>query len=311
MSGDYSRLTFDPARNYAAVRMQQGRVALDSDWNEQADLLDRRARAAIIDMVGRFFAVTPEAFAITSESSGLSIGRGRLYLDGLLAENHGAGRAAWDPVLMEEYGKAPVLYAQQPFLPDPLALPALGGPYLVYLDVWQREVTAVEDPGLLDVALGGADTAARSQTVWQVKVVADALSGSGNPLMSAAFAPSSGRLSLQLGPDGYLGLDNQLYRVEMHDGGPPGKATFKWSRQNGSAAARIRSRAPSELVLERIPDLTWFSARDWIEVTDDYRELHGMRGEMRRIVRVERATNTITLARHLNRPLGADLSKGC
>ena len=35
MSGDYTRFTFDPLKRYSGVRMQQGRVQLDSDWNEE------------------------------------------------------------------------------------------------------------------------------------------------------------------------------------------------------------------------------------------------------------------------------------
>lgn len=43
--------------------------------------------------------------------------------------------------------------------------------FLAYLDVWQRQITVLDDPGIREVALGGADTAQRSQTLWQVKVV--------------------------------------------------------------------------------------------------------------------------------------------
>src|SRR5260370_9283122 len=41
--------------------------------------------------------------------------------------------------------------------------------YLVFLDVWQREITTLDDPDIHEVALGGADTAQRSQTLWQGK----------------------------------------------------------------------------------------------------------------------------------------------
>ena len=73
MNGDYSRLTFDPSRNYSGVRMQQGRVLLDSDWNEQAELLNRRARAAIIDTFGRLHVASAEAFAVSLGPGGLMI----------------------------------------------------------------------------------------------------------------------------------------------------------------------------------------------------------------------------------------------
>jgi len=35
MKGDFSRNTFRPGSHYSGVLMQQGRVLLDSDWNEQ------------------------------------------------------------------------------------------------------------------------------------------------------------------------------------------------------------------------------------------------------------------------------------
>ena len=169
MNGDYSRLTFDPSRNHSSVRMQQGRVLLDSDWNEQADLINRRTRAAIIDTFGRLHVASPEAFAISLGPGGLMIGRGRMYVDGLIAENHGAGHPVWDPALDELHGEGPTPYLRQPYLPDPPPVPASGGPYLVYLDVWQREITSIDDPGLTDPAVG-ADTTTRLQTVWQVRI---------------------------------------------------------------------------------------------------------------------------------------------
>src|SRR5690349_19332579 len=119
MRGDFSRFTFNPRRDYSAVRQQQGRVSLDSDWNEQADGLDRRLRAAMVDMFGRVFFAGPDAFRIAVSGRDLSIGRGRVYLDGLVAENHGAGPLVWDPVLAEEYGQSPVPYTAQPYLPNP------------------------------------------------------------------------------------------------------------------------------------------------------------------------------------------------
>lgn len=92
MSGDYSRFTSDPRRDYSGLLLQQGRVLLDQDWNEQSAIVIRSFRAAVVGVVGRFFLATPGAFKIESDGrGGLTIGRGRIYVDGLLAENHGAG----------------------------------------------------------------------------------------------------------------------------------------------------------------------------------------------------------------------------
>ena len=57
-----------------------------------------------------------------------------------------------------------------PILQDPEPLPESGGPHLVYLDVWEREVTYVEDPDLVENAVG-VDTTSRLQTAWQVRVL--------------------------------------------------------------------------------------------------------------------------------------------
>lgn len=55
MSGDYSRFTFDPRRDYSGLLLQQGRVLLDQDWNEQSAIVIRSFRAAVVGVVGRFF----------------------------------------------------------------------------------------------------------------------------------------------------------------------------------------------------------------------------------------------------------------
>ncbi|MFO0992827.1 MAG: DUF6519 domain-containing protein [Hyphomicrobiales bacterium] len=39
-------------RRYSGVLMQQGRVQLDSDWNEEIDILRRRIRTTTLDIPG-------------------------------------------------------------------------------------------------------------------------------------------------------------------------------------------------------------------------------------------------------------------
>ncbi|MGH2705558.1 MAG: DUF6519 domain-containing protein [Actinomycetota bacterium] len=97
--GDYTRFTFDPSDDHAAVFMQQGRVMLDADFNELAAIVDRRLRAETIDVIGRCTVPreTPEAFRIDLAGGALTIGHGRLYADGLLAENRGAEPSSTTP----------------------------------------------------------------------------------------------------------------------------------------------------------------------------------------------------------------------
>ena len=90
MGGDYSKQAFKAGKHYSDVLMQQGKVQLDSDWNEHAAIQFRRKRAQTIDTIGR--AVVPRetvnGFKITPDGgTGLLIHPGRLYVDGLLAEN--------------------------------------------------------------------------------------------------------------------------------------------------------------------------------------------------------------------------------
>ncbi|MEA3207792.1 MAG: hypothetical protein QOE70_849 [Chthoniobacter sp.] len=320
MSSDISRQRFNPANHFSSVLMQQGRVQLDADWNEGKEILDRRWRSETIDIIGRGVVPreTPQGFEIQLSGGKLTIGRGRIYVDGLQAENHGAGDLEFDPILGEQRGLDPVPYDQQPYFPNAIALPEAGGPLLVFLDVWQREVTAIEDPRLIESAVG-VDTTTRLQTVWQVRVLPNVGSGttcampddqvpgwleiiraSDGRLTTAAVGVATIKDPCLVPPSGgYRGLENKLYRVEIHEGGAVGAATFKWSRDNASVATNIsRIEGDNTLTVDRTG---WDSARgfrpgDWVEITDDWREFSGAPGEVRRIATVEDASRTITLA---------------
>ena len=50
MKGDFSRDTFDPDRHFSRVLMQQGRVQLDADWNEQAAIMQHALRSLVVDV---------------------------------------------------------------------------------------------------------------------------------------------------------------------------------------------------------------------------------------------------------------------
>jgi hypothetical protein len=322
MSFDTSRFTFDPRRNFGGVVMEQGRPQLDSDWNEWLAEIARRTQAGALDMMGPAaypINITPNAFQISASGGAggnqITIGAGRYYVDGLLAENHGPlGAEAWDPALGELSGAPLVLpppnvvvnYLDQPHYPSP---PPIGnGPYLAYLDVWQREVTYLEAPHLIDKAVG-VDTSGRLQTVWQVKLqdlsgIAGAVDCSTDiPAFDSLTQPSAARLtngytqSTPSGPcclasnTGYTGLENQLYRVEIHKGGAA--PTFKWSRDNASVGTTVTGIATvvisganvSQLMVTSLgrDQVLGFNNGDWVEVTDDYRELAGEPGELHQI----------------------------
>jgi hypothetical protein len=326
MSGDYSRKTFDPLSDFSGVLMQQGRVQLDADWCESVDIVSRRLRAETTDIIGRATVPkeTPDGFKIDISGGTLTIGRGRIYVDGLLAENHGNSPLEFDAVLGEERGTVAVPYDEQPYFPNVATVaraPTDGGPYLVYLDVWEREVTYLQNDDLIEKAVD-VDTTTRLQTVWQVRVLAgigtdvtcdtadDQLAG-----WSKIIRPSDGRLSTDavgvstsddpcvIPPTGgYRGLENRFYRVEIHEGGAAGTATFKWSRDNASIGTSVTAiTALDKLTVARVgrDNTLRFSVGDWIEITDDWLEFAQQPGIMRQIADVDDATQIITLTEAL------------
>jgi hypothetical protein len=281
MKGDFTRNTFDPSKHFSRVLMQQGRVQLDADWNEQAAILLHYLQTLARDLIGPFGGpaeghgfglITTEAEidVLTDASgnpldekernrlkellpeSGFLIGIGRYYVDGLLCEN-----------------EAYLGYDQQPGYPfldseKPEQLDQRTR-HLVYLDVWERHLTSLEDDSIREVALGGPDTATRAQVVWQVKIAPITNQASCETIITEEWPTwvnqwqpqNRGQLKALAKPAEdssatdpcitppearYRGAENQLYRVEVHRGGAArskqarggGGATFKWSRDNGS-----------------------------------------------------------------------------
>jgi hypothetical protein len=257
MKADLSRATFDKARRYRSVRMQQGRVQLDADFNEQQDILNHRIEIETRDSLGPVAVpIDNPGFGLTPSGTDLSISAGRLYVDGLLCENPAATTVANQPDLPDT--ASPVLPAGASLLPlPPVGVTAASitgvvvfnagnavappdGTYLAYLEAWQRHLSPldlpVDDTSMREVALGGPDTCTREKTVWQVKLLrAGELDAPLTCLSNIAAwntltAAPDGRLAAraeasippktpcQLPPEaGYRLLENHLYRVEIHD----------------------------------------------------------------------------------------------
>src|SRR6266404_5787372 len=203
MKGDYSRDTFNPAKHFTRVLMQQGRVQLDADWNEQGAILLHYLQALAADLIGAHGGPKDElGFEIRSVMSkdnqkalaDLSIGFGRYYVDGILCENPEPSpkvtpspRAGMEVAPIGSAGGAgsrtgiePLTFRNQvDYPPDPKEDPKRDFelPLFVYLDVWERHITALEDDDIREVALGGPDTAARAKVVWQVKINQEIVAG--------------------------------------------------------------------------------------------------------------------------------------
>lgn len=291
MQGDFSRDTFRPERGYRSVRLQQGRVSVDADWNEQADLQEHRERTALTDVIGPSGTPEPGGFGVTVAGDGsVRVGAGHYYVEGILVEN------AEERTLPD-----------QPFLPG-VPLPNAPGLYHAYLDVQERLRTYLHDPLLREVALDGPDTAARKQAVWQVRL--ERSGDVGDPLTCASFASgwlpagaaSTGRLRARAEtppPDaneclvppgaGYRRQENQFYRVEIHTPGAPGVATFKWSRENGSVLARLTGIDGDVLSIDPPgrDEVVGWAPGNWVELSDDGRALRGEPGVLVKLGPVE------------------------
>lgn len=371
MKGDFSRIRFNPAKQYTSVLEQQGRVSLDADSNEQSSIDDYLSRNETIDVIGAYGAPEHDAgFSIAASPNEIVIGAGRYYVEGLVCEN------------LEKN----LPYLSQTHLLDPSVLDSTllselvqqGGASAiqVFLQVWQRLVTSLDDPCLQEPALGQADTTVRLQTVW--RVVASLVSpkstkpqgpfiggftiggfgtrtgetllgakqrlassfslqktfaatnlqrlelersqisidnpisripiaGNRNPIgtlptpapkptpappmpdccttmysntavvstgtMSASTSPGGSDCSCQPIPAaGYQGLENQLYRIEIHQAGDETRATLKWSRENASVVVAIQSVAGQSVTVELLgpDDNLGFQANQWVEISDDH-----------------------------------------
>jgi len=310
VKADITRSTFRREKHYSSVRMQQGRVQLDADWNEQVDITSHRTETSAVDVIGVCGAPKENAgFEVTADGSNLLIGYGKIYGDGILCENE-----------RNESNPGGLPFTDQPDLPETSPPTEPDGLYLAYLDVWQHHITVIEDPSIHDVALG-ADTTTRSKTVWQVKLLklTDPASGndpvlgddpceqefvdwnnlvrSRNARMSARAVPLSTTLEdicLPQPQAGFRGLTNQLYRVEIHTPGQTGTAKFKWSRDNGSVVGRIKEIGATSIRLCEPPrdEVLAFKPSQWVEVIDDLHELRDGRGAL---VRLAKQTEGTTL----------------
>jgi hypothetical protein len=407
MKADLTRDTFDPLKYFTRVLMQQGRVQVDADWNEQVSMLLHYVRTLAADLIGE--AGGPEhncgfILSINSEfASDFRIGPGRYYVDGLLCELETSSMPITQPAgfthneiyipalildgipfskpqtgepaqyveiftnntapviaritdadllnhkLTLDKDVSTVLGAQSPQLrrvvtyftqPD-FPLPAqqtLGTnkSYAVYLDVWERLITYIEDDAIREVALNGPDTAARAKLIWQVKLL-EGTPGNAYDNPCDHFVPKDssileyirlenrGRLRAKAKQDAqatdpcitpphsqYRGVENQLYRVEIHHGGtawsgegevPASVATFKWSRENGAVVYAVQNVATDSagstttVTVESFGRDDRFSLveGDWVELVSDDTVLLNVAPPLLQVQEIDRAGMTVIL----------------
>ena len=338
MNGDFTRMTFEPERHYSRVMMQQGRVALDADWNEQTSILLHYLRALTRDVFGphagpaadlgfeligqpmtasqlqaRFPGLDSARAGVLSsalDEGDIVICPGRYYVDGIMVEND-----------------RPLLYSEQlgyRHFPDPekyetvrAGIQKSSANFLLYLDVWERHVSYLQDDSIREVALGGPDTCCRAQVVWQLRVfsaretlqcsaVDDLLQvGTGKLRAQARNDKPPQELCVIPPESNYRGPENQLYRVQVHQGGTTsaeiGGPTFKWSRENGSVEFPILKLVKSNgnwiATLGSLGRDRRFGLKpgDWVEVVDDAQSAALMPGALGRVEAVTREDSAVTL----------------
>lgn len=337
MKADLSRNSDQPAKHYRAVRMQQGRVQLDADWNEQQAITNRRIELETRDTLGAAAGpVVGAGFALVGNGQNIDISAGHYYVDGLLCRNEAATTvirqphlpAAVSPIMPSGAGllalapaAATALSALRVYSNGAAVAPA-NGLYIAYLEVWLRHITALEDEQIRETALGGPDTCSRDQLLWQVKLLRaadlganfdchsplaawDELTAARTGAMAARAQPSAVPTDpCLLSPEaGYRRLENQLYRVEIHDDGSlSGKLVYKWSRDNGTVISRVSqplAAAPAnEFEVNSIgrDAVLAISAGCWLEFIDDQHELLGRPGTLVKVLKTEGNRVTVDLA---------------
>jgi hypothetical protein len=290
MKADFSRKTFNAQNHFSRVLMQQGRVQLDADWNEQASITLHYLQSLAKDLIGPYGGPGDGFKIVPNGDRDFKILSGHYYVDGILCEN-----------------EADAIYSDQSDYPiDETGLTA-GEGYLVYMDVWERHITYIQEESIREVALGGPDTATRAQIVWQVKVlpqenldtmlsevdmsppadyceiiyrnweqIVQQLDGEYRGELKAKTDSSAKEIKdnfcVSSPESNYRGPENQLYRVEIHgsgriDDGP----TFKCSRDNGSVVYPIRSLAGNTVTVEHLGRDRHLGLKEgyWVEIVDD------------------------------------------
>jgi hypothetical protein len=381
--GDFTRDTHHPLKRFSRVLMQQGRVLLDADWNEQTSIVLHYLRSLAADLIGPYGGAGDgfKIEGITVNDSGKSkedftIEQGHYYVQGILCEND-----------------AKIANHQHRGISFTDFQPLAAGTYLVYLDVWERHITFLadedprrNDPSIREVALGGPDTASRAQVVWQVRWVKPEVTideakkeitaaqlknkaeGDGffrdilkensiipevpGRLRARAIKPKAGDhdCACVTSPESrYRGVENQLYRVEVHKPGvawngvaplgipdrdnPPSTtdprtgpllgrsnladaATFKWSRENASVVFRIRKPVDSgdgttTVALSDLGRDARFGLKkgDWVELVDDDYILQNRAEPLLEVQEINADQRSVILSGKPGDNVGRDLDK--
>ncbi len=95
----------------------------------------------------------------------------------------------------------------------------------------------------------------------------------------------------------YRGVENQLYRVEIHSGAGDDGVTFKWSRDNGSLIYPVDRLGDRSAVLAHLGRDAWttITENNWVEYADDALIARHGAGLLAKVTVVDRDERTVTL----------------
>jgi hypothetical protein len=259
---DVSRHLFNPGNHYAGLRMQQGRVVLDSDINEARMIDDEEQRILVVDVVGPHG--SPDSgFEIANVSTtapyDFDIQAGTYYLGGYRHEIAGAGPL--DPQTF----RAQTNWLQSSRNDEAPALPTVPiAPRhdFVYLVGWEQGVSVVEDSELREQAIVGHDTGYRIRRMHRVYAhetssasckeafalfITELCAGVHTFDLANYELRSSARMTVLADPittaddlctppvlQGFSGAENQALRVQLIQ---PDR--FLWSLDNASPLHRL------------------------------------------------------------------------
>jgi hypothetical protein len=287
---DLTRHATDFRKHYAGVRLQQGRVLTDDDFNEAAriDQEDmRRTRVHVIGAAGSpdgGFLITP--VLTTTGLPDLTIGAGTLYLGGLRLEM----RPAETYRLQRDWLRRP------PGADIAVPAPGTSRHDLVWVEAVVQPVSAVEDGELFEIALSGPDTSMRVRTMRRVFVqqnVGNVPCPQAWSSLVASWAASGGlneelefttdaTLTVDLNPvpglpgdlcspggvPGYLGAENQAIRVQLVDAGH-----FVWGFDNAAPLYRVEVETDAQndrrvihMLTEPRDQAHWPLVDQWVEL---------------------------------------------
>ena len=276
MSADRGRLTHFPPRKYREVLSQQGRVLLEADTNEGQRIFTEEVRHDALDFVGP--CGTPDkGYEVVAVGADLKITKGTMYVGGLRVTLEADEMYTSQPDWLDIGEVAP--WAEGLWRAPASFLAKHAEATLV---LREQEITAVEDPALREVALGGPDTAARTRLLQRV-VAADtpsatcaAAAGTVGAFWSAhglvydpATAALESRARLQVTPvadaappspcdppsaSGFLGADNQMLRVQVTAfDAANSTGTILWGYYNASTLYRATVQSATTVKLASRP----------------------------------------------------------